>query len=66
MALREASLLNRAQAQLEEAVRLMPDSAVAQYQLGLLWQTQKDLERAMKYFHQARRIDPNLKPPGSP
>ena len=64
MALREARLLDRARLELESAVRLNPESAQANYQLGLVWLAQKDALRAMKQLHEARRIDPTLRPPG--
>ena len=53
----------KAVGELEEALRLNPQSAQAHFQLGLLCKASGDLDIAMQHFHQARRIDPSLQPP---
>ena len=66
IALLKTSSFDRAEEHLRAAVRLNPDSAQAHYQMGLYWVAKKEPARGMEQFHLARRIDPSLRPPGTP
>jgi tetratricopeptide (TPR) repeat protein len=65
VSLRESGSLDRATRELEQAAALNPDSAQAQFQLGLTWLALKERARAMSYFRHAARLDPGLRPPGT-
>ena len=54
-----------AQKALAQALELRANNPALALQLGLAWLAQKDTVRAMDQFHQARRIDPSLRPSGA-
>jgi len=64
IALLRGGSTEEAKRELLQALDLNPSSAAGHYQLGLVYLAENDRIRAMAEFHQARRIDPRIRPPG--
>ena len=64
IALLRAGSTEQAKRELLQALDLNSNSASGHYQLGLVYLAENDRIRAMAEFHQARRIDPRIRPPG--
>jgi len=61
-ALASARRLDEAEAQYREALRLHPDYAGAEENLGVLYKRRGDLRSALSHFRKAHALDPDLSP----